>query len=48
MNSNSMVEDGMVGMVCTELLSEKFENESEGGKTGTQGRHLGLSRNGLR
>jgi hypothetical protein len=38
----------LVGTGCTELFSEKFENESEGGKTGTQGRHLGLSRNGLR
>lgn len=32
----------MVGMVSTELLSEKFKNESEVGKQETHGGHLGL------
>jgi hypothetical protein len=31
-----------LGTSCTELLSEKFENESERGKAGTHGGHLGL------
>jgi hypothetical protein len=39
---------GMVRTVFTELLSEKFENKSEGENRGTRGAPLGLHQYGLR